>query len=616
MRLIKVLDLVNQIEKSSFLKILDGFSAELRKSTPKIDEILSECEGQLKNVDNQNIVNLFSLLKDKYGAYLSNKIKFSDYQLDILIDILTRDGNSMMSREWFLRLYNNEMAKLQKDLKTFSSQLRSEKSGLDPERERDYLVYQSCIGTAYENDLQINRDKNLSWEEKTILHTLARTLELSNEEVRWITYTVVPLKKFKIDEIITELKESGIILFNRRTNTIFVPDEIIWLLRELLGFELPNKYLRRVLRHLSDSEINLIARKHNIDRKLKRNEKIQEILNQGLNVTNILTNEIFKADTHKSDRTNRIQSLMSKDLEIDLPRYGQSLEKKVATLIDYFNESEKDETTSLSRDGYDRLIKDLKDAYPILNKRLKEDFELQPDDVMNVEILDAYSIKPRDVVYLLTKDELRNFCKSHGIKSIGNLVSNVMKSYRDIEDLYLENLDLVGSRNLKALREKGLTVKESELGLLYEKLTKRIFTKLGFNVDEKLRKQINTKRSQMDILLNLGGKDVIIVECKTIKEKDYYKYSTIARQLKSYEKLCQDKGYNVSQVLIVSNEFSEDFISECEYDYELNLSLLTSRGLVKVLEGYQHSNLKEFPVRLLLKGGLLNEDRIEKVLNK
>jgi hypothetical protein len=444
MRLIKVLDLVNQIEKSSFLKILDGFCIELRKSTPKIDEILSECEGQLKNVDNQNIVNLFSLLKDKYGAQLSNNIKFSDCQLDILINILTRDGNSMMSREWFLKLYNNEMTKLQSDLKEFSSQLGSEKGDLDHQRERDYLVYQSCIRTAYENDLQINRDKNLSWEEKTILHTLARTLELSNEEVRWITYTIVPLKKFNIDEIITELKEAGIIFFNRRTNTIFVPDEIVWLLRDLLGFELPNKYLRRILRHLSDSEINLIARKHNINKKFTRNEKIQGILNQGLNVTNLLTNEIFKADTPKSDRTNRIQYLMSKDLEIDLPKYGQSLEKKVATLIGYFNEAEKDETTSLSRDGYERLLKDLKDAYPILNKRLKEDFELQPDDVMIVEILDDYSIKPRDVVYLLTKDELRTFCKSYGIKSIGNLVSNVMKGYRDIGDLYLENLDLIG----------------------------------------------------------------------------------------------------------------------------------------------------------------------------
>ena len=169
---------------------------------------------------------------------------------------------------------------------------------------------------------------------------------------------------------------------------------------------------------------------------------------------------------------------------------------------------------------------------------------------------------------------------------------------------------------MKSLHEKGLSVKESELGSLYEELTKKIFIKLGFNVDEKLRKQINTKGSQMDILLNLGGKDVMIVECKTIKDRDYNKYSSVSRQLKSYERMCRNKGYNVAQVLIVSNEFSDDFISECEYDYELNLSLITSRGLAKILEGFKNSHLTEFPVRLLLKGGLLNGDRIDKVLTK
>jgi len=457
MRLVKILDLVNQIEKSSFLKILDGFCLEVKKTTPQVDEILSEGEGQLKNVDNQNIANLFNLLKDKYSTHLYNKIKFSDFQLDILIDIFTRDGNSMMSREWFLKLYDNEISKLQSDLKTFSSQLGSDKGDLEPQRERDYLIYQSCVKTGYENDLQLNRDKHLSWEEKSILHALAKNLELSNEEVRWITYTIVPLKKFKIDEIINELKESGIIFFNRRTNTIFVADEIVWLLRDILGFEIPNKYLRRILRHLSDVEINLISKKHNINRKLTRNGKIQEILHQGLSVTNLLTNEIFKATIPKSDRANRIQALMSKSLEINLPKFGQSLEKKVATLINYFNDLEKDETASLSRDGYSRLLKDLKDAYPILNKRIKEEFELQPDDVMSSEILDRYGVKSRDVIYLLTKDELRNFCKLSGIKSIGNLVSNVINKYRVIEDLYIENFDLVGSRDLKSLREKGLT---------------------------------------------------------------------------------------------------------------------------------------------------------------
>ena len=70
------------------------------------------------------------------------------------------------------------------------------------------------------------------------------------------------------------------------------------------------------------------------------------------------------------------------------------------------------------------------------------------------------------------------------------------------------------------------------------------------------------------------------------------------------------------RVVIVANDFSEDFISECEYDYELSISLITSNGLVKILDGLKESNLTELPVRLLLKDGILNEDRIVNVLNR
>lgn len=80
------------------------------------------------------------------------------------------------------------------------------------------------------------------------------------------------------------------------------------------------------------------------------------------------------------------------------------------------------------------------------------------------------------------------------------------------------------------------------------------------------------------------------------------------------KKQCQKSGYNVPQVLVVSNDFSDDFISECEYEYELDISLITSVGLVRILEGFKESHMKEFPVRLLMKDGLLNEDRIVKVL--
>ena len=620
MKLLKLLDVVNQIEKSSFLKILDSCCNEVKKTDNKlctqIDKILSEGEGQLKNVDNQNIVNLFNLLDDSYAKHLNEKIKYSDIQLDILIDILVKDGNSMMSREWFQRLYEKEIKKLQNNIKSFSAALKDEKSDLDPSRKRDYLIYQNCLKTGYENDLERNRDKTLSWEEKTILHTLANNLELSNEEIRWITYTITPLKKFTIDEIIGELKESGIIFYSRRTNTIFVPDEIVWLLRKIVGFQIPTKYLRRILRHLSNGELLLISRKHNIDRKLTRNDKIHEILDQGLRVTNLLNNDIFKEDILKSDRAARILLLIEKDLEIQLTKWGRSLEERVANLIEYFNNLDRDETTSLSKDGYSTLLKDIEKACPQLNERVKSDFELEPEKVLRYEILDDYNIKPTDVIYLLTKDEIRDFCKACGAKTRGNVVSNIIDNYRNIEDLYIENFDLIGSRDLISLNEIGLSVKESELGILYEEVTKNMLKDLGFNVDEKLRKQINTNRLHLDILLNLGNQGVIIIECKTIKDRDYNKYTSVSRQLKSYQRLCQDKGYNVAQVVLISHDFTEDFISECEYDYEMSLSLITSNGLKKILEGFKNSRLTEFPVRLLQKDGLLNEDRIVKVLSK
>jgi len=363
MRLIDVLATINQIEKSAFLKILDGFCSDLRKSKPKIDKILSKGDGQLKNVDDENIVQLFELLSPRYKKHLQEKIKFSDYQLDIQVDILIRDGNSMMSREWFLKLYNKEHAKLESNIKNFKKLLENGGEDLEHQRKRDYQIYKNCVQTAYENDLIRNQEKQLSWEEKSILQTLEKNLELSNEEVRWISHIVIPLEKFKVDELLNELKESGIIFFNRKTNTLYVPDEFIWLLREIAGIELPNKFLRRILKNLSNPEINLITKKHNIDRKWRRKKKIQEILNQGINVTNLLTEIIFRPGTSKTDKSKRLHALMEKGLEVDIEKFGRSLEEKVANLIKYFNDLEKEETISLSRDGFNSLLKDLAGSF-------------------------------------------------------------------------------------------------------------------------------------------------------------------------------------------------------------------------------------------------------------
>jgi hypothetical protein len=142
------------------------------------------------------------------------------------------------------------------------------------------------------------------------------------------------------------------------------------------------------------------------------------------------------------------------------------------------------------------------------------------------------------------------------------------------------------------------------------------FSRLGFTVDEKLRSELNTSRQKMDLVINLGNKNLIIVECKTKKDKDYNQYTAVSRQLKAYESQCEKRGYLVSKILLVANDFSTDFAAACDYDLELNLSLITAKGLVTILESFKDSKLEEFPVKLLMRDGLLNEDRIVKVLTK
>lgn len=616
MNLIKVLKKVNQIEKISFLKILDKFTENGREKNPKIDKILTDSDNVLKKAENANIVQLFDLLREEYTAHLTHGIKFSHFQLELVVEIFIRDGNQMMSRDWFDKLYKKALKNLNSHIKSINSQIEKEKSDISPERKRDYVIFKNCVTTAYTNDIEINRDQHLSWEEKTILHTLSNTLELSNEEEKAITYSVVPPQKYNIDDVINELKETGIVFFNRKTNTLFVPDEIIYLLRKILEIELPFKYLRRILKNLKDPEINLVAKKHGIDRKFSRSEKITAILEQGVNATSLLSNGIHQDKVSKGDRAKRIHELISKDLDISLPKMGRSLDERVYNLLDHLRNLEKEDSTSLSKDGLGKLISLLIEFKPDLNKIVRADFELQEDEVLQADLLTDYGIGPRDLLYLLPKIELIEFCKQNKINSRGNHVLNIIDSFRNIQDLYLDNFVEIGCRDINSLKDKGLVIKESELGLLYEKLTKDLFDKLGFNVDEKLKAKINTSRSKMDILINLGGKDVIIAECKTVKDKDYNKFTAVSRQLKSYEALCKKNGYHVNQVIIVSNDFTEDFIGECEYEYDIGISLLTSSDLLKIHHGLKDSHLGELPVRLITKGGALNGDRIVKALNR
>ena len=295
---------------------------------------------------------------------------------------------------------------------------------------------------------------------------------------------------------------------------------------------------------------------------------------------------------------------------------GAIIEEKIDNLIKYFEDIERDEKVSISIDGYEKLLKDLGDTLPNLNQQLRNEFEFQEENVFKSDFLLAYNIKPRDVLEIISETELDQFSKAKAIKTRGDLILNILDSYKDAANLYLENYENIGFRNLAALKESGIAIKESELGNKFEELTKTIFIKLGFNVDEALRKQLNTAKDKTDIIINLGNNELILAECKTIKDSGYNKFSSVSRQLKAYSDLLKLNNYKVIKSLLIAPNFSDDFVKDCGIDYELNLSLITASSLINILNGFKNSKHKQFPYNLLMRDVLIQEDRVLAAIEK
>ena len=117
MKLEKILDNLGSLEKNSFIKIIDNIIANNPKNFKEIDKILSASDKGLKSVDSQNIATIFNLIEDEFSETIKEEFVDTSSQLDILIDIITRDGNNIMKQDWFSRLYEIEIKKLKKKVK-------------------------------------------------------------------------------------------------------------------------------------------------------------------------------------------------------------------------------------------------------------------------------------------------------------------------------------------------------------------------------------------------------------------------------------------------------------------------------------------------------------------
>lgn len=613
MKLEAVLGYLNSFEKNSFLKIIDNIISSKPKNYKKVDKILSQLDGRLKNADNESVSQVLSLVQDEYADCIKNEFLNTTSQLDIIIDIITRDGNSLMKREWLGKLYENEIKKLKAKIRAFKEVLESESIDY---RHRDYRIYSECLKMAYHNDRANNQESKITKDEQSILIILAQELELSHEEIKLINYSIIPLKKLDLDEIIKYLTSIGVIFYSRKNHQIYVPDEVVNVLRVIRGKEVPDKIFRRILKQLKDSYINQLSRKHNINWKLSREEKIREVINEGISFTRALTNGIFKEDVTKTDKKAFFNELVEKRLKIEERIKGTTLDMKIENLILYFEEKEHDGSISISMSGYDKLLGELGRSIKTLKKRVKLEFELQEEDVLDAKFLMNYNIKPMDVLYLLEEKEIKSFCKEKEISIRGNEVLNILAEYKDVENLLVENYVNIANRNYNGLVENGLNLKEADLGIQFEEVTKTIFKHLGFNVDEDLKNNLNTAKDKVDIVLNEGGKEIVIIECKSVKEKGYNKYSAVSRQLKAYKTLAEKNDFTVKKMFVIAPAFSDDFVNECGLDYELNLSLISADTLFAVHSVFDENSSKPLSISLLMRDVLIDKERVLKAMTR
>jgi hypothetical protein len=304
---------------------------------------------------------------------------------------------------------------------------------------------------------------------------------------------------------------------------------------------------------------------------------MNSIIKEGINFSDVLAEDIHKEETKLNERKSYINEFVEKKLMVNHLK-GATIYEKIESLVDYFDQIDKDDKVGISFDGYEKLLSDLSINLPKLQKQVKNEFELQEEDVLKSTYLLDFNIKPRDILDLIPENDLKSFCEIMEIKTRGNITQNILDQYKDAENLYIENYSNIAYRNLNELKDNGLVIKEAELGIKFEELTKSIFTKLGFFVDEKLRKELNTAKDKIDIIINLENNELIIIECKTSKESGFNKFSSVSRQIKAYISLAQSNNYRVIKTLLISPEFNEDFEKDCREEIDLNLSLITADG--------------------------------------
>jgi hypothetical protein len=102
---------------------------------------------------------------------------------------------------------------------------------------------------------------------------------------------------------------------------------------------------------------------------------------------------------------------------------------------------------------------------------------------MNGQFLIEYNIMPRDLLELLTTDDLTPLCQERGIKVRGSIIDNILAAYKDSESMFVENYEHIGKRDLNTLKTNAFL----RVGCGNSRYSRYIGGRLCFPKDEVFR---------------------------------------------------------------------------------------------------------------------------------
>lgn len=614
MKLNQVLSIVNQVEKSKFITSLDRLCLDAAKNNKALAKKIDNIDGQIKNASGSEITQLYFAVRDFYKVSVKEQILMNSAQINLLVNILSRDGNCVARISWIESLYTREWRILQSLAEELQTEIMACNSNSPTDRSKALSIYHKCMIEAYTNDKRANRDAKITDDERGILNVLSAQLGLTSDECAALEHLVDNIPKGGVLDALNILRDMGVVFISRKRQEIFVPDEIVQLLNDIQGKDSADKHRLRLLRTFSDAELSNVLKAHG--RKIRgicRADKIHTIIHSGLKAQELLATDMHSPEDNQNQRKDRLKQLIV-DLEIDTDKLGTTLDERIQVIITSLANATEKEFNSLSASGFKELLKTLEAHFPTIIKVIRTQFELEDNEVIDTEKLRALSVTPYDILYLLSNDEVKTVRDSMELTKRGNPRFSILECFANATDKLIDNYDALARRDVNTLRQVGSEVAETDIGIKFEEVTKAIFEILDLSIDEDLRKEINTSKDKADIIISLSDDDIIIGEAKTCKSGDFAKYSTTSRQVKAYVTRAESIGKRVAQVLIIAPSFSNDFIESAEMDTEVNISLLEAKGLKLILDAFKSKRNPKFSAKLLTKGGLLKAELIAKTI--